>query len=114
MELLTKANGKMLCVKDMVLRLGQMEVNTKGSGRIIKQMARAFSITPMAMSIRENGSMTKLTVTGRILIQMGPSMLGSGRMISRMALEFSSGLMVRNIKDSTRMEVKLGKDYLNS
>ena len=46
--------------KEKELNYGRMEVNMSDIGNTIKQMVRGDSFTLMAMSMRVNGTMTKL------------------------------------------------------
>lgn len=103
----------MRCVKAKALRLGLTEVSTKVSGKTIKQMERVFYTIQMGTFMKENGSTTKLMDMELIHTQMAPSMLESGKTISKMALECNNGLTEKSTKDNTKMEVKLGRAYLN-
>ena len=76
-----------------------------------KQMDLAFFGTLMETSMKENGSMIKLTETVHILMRTVLHMLVNGRMISSMVLVKSSGLMELFMRGDTPWELNMEKEY---
>jgi hypothetical protein len=61
-------NGLVDSEMDMGFNNGQMVLFMKGSGKIIELMVKANLLTLMVMSMRENGSMIRLTEREYIII----------------------------------------------
>lgn len=98
MMLDTEESGLWIMITDMgeELRSGMTAQFIKGSGKMIKQMARDDSFTLTVMFMREIGLMIRLMVKVFILIQMEPSMLETGKKTNRTATELKPGQMVQN------------------
>ena len=73
----------------------------KGTGLTIEPTVEVDSSTPMEMSMRDSGKMTKLTGKESILKAMGQVILVSGMRTSSMAMAFKGGLMARHMKGIT-------------
>ena len=79
-EQLTKVNGLLIIEMVMALKLGQMVLNTKETGRKTKHAGKANFGTLMVTNIQEIGRMTKQTDLGFISILMGLDMKANGKM----------------------------------
>ena len=73
-------------------------------------MDLAFFGTLMETSMKENGSMIKLTETVHILMRTVLHTLVNGRMISSKVLEKRFGLMELFMKGHTPWELNMGKE----
>ena len=78
------------------------------NGRTVKPTDMVFCIIQMAISMKANGSMTKLTVMESILTKMVPDTKATGSMTSSMARGPNRGPMApltrENIIKARRME----------
>jgi hypothetical protein len=88
----------------MELSSGQMELNMKASGIIIKQRERGHSGTLKVMYTMGNLKMIKLTAMGYTLTSMDLDMRAFGKMICKKGMAARSGVMVLNIQGLTRKE----------
>ena len=84
--------------KEKEYKYGKMEVSIKDIGKLIKQMGKEDLYMQMVMSMKENGSMTRLRVVAHMSIWMEPSMLEIGKKTDKMAMELKLGLIMLNMK----------------
>lgn len=103
----TKVNGSMAKDKDMECKYGQTTRNMLDSGKTIKQMVEASSITQMVTSTMVNGWMIRLADLVLTLITMEHSTLVNGKKISNGAEENRYGLMAKSTKENTKKVSKM-------
>ncbi len=65
-----RASGRMVCVKAMALRPGQMDPSMSDNGQIIRPMEREFYIIQMETSMKESGLMIRPMVMAPTPTQM--------------------------------------------
>ncbi len=94
----TEESGLWIMITDMgeELRSGMMAQSIKGSGKMIRQMARDDSFTQTVMFMKVIGLMIKLMVKVFILILMEPSMQEIGKKTNKTDMELKPGQMVQN------------------
>ena len=85
----------------MEYNYGQMELNTRVSGKTIKLMGRGYFTTWMETFSRVIGRTTKQTDMGFISTQMELVTRATGTMICSMVTVLRLGLMVLNMKVTT-------------
>ena len=86
-----------------VSRSGQMALDTKATGKMIRPMDAVDSYTPMETCTKGNGRTTSLTVMECIYILMELSIKVNGLMISRKDMDWRLGLMEPSTKALIRM-----------
>lgn len=91
---------------------GLMAHATKAAGTMIKPTAMEFYTTQMAMSMKDNGRMTKQTGKAYILMLMVPSTTASGKKTNSMASVLNLGQIMQFTKVSTSKEKRTVKENL--
>lgn len=81
-EQFMKENGLTTREMDMVAKNGQMALDTKAIGEMIRPMALVVSITLMETSMKESGWTIKPTVMASIPTQMAQNIKDSGKKTS--------------------------------
>ena len=109
MELITRVSGtlKLNNVMVEVIKYGVMEAYTKDIGRVIKQMVVVDSSMQTVTFMMVTGKMIKLMGSASTLTLMALSMRAIGLTISNMAKARSTGQMARNMKANISMERKM-------
>ena len=85
-------------------KFGQMELNMKVNGEIIKQMEKGNSGMPMEMFMKETGKTTRLTALAFIFMLTEPNMREIGRMIYKMDGVLKVGQMEAGTKEVIKKE----------
>ena len=102
--LFIQVSGLEELVMGQVFKNGQMELDMRDNGKIIKHMDLENSGMLMVTSLKVSGRMTRQMERGLIPILMVQSMKETGKMIFKMDLEQKLGLMDLNMKEITRVE----------
>ena len=87
MELFTKVNGEEKLDMDLAYKFGQMVLDMKAIGKIIKHMEKVNFGMLMEMSLMVSGEMTKQTAMEFIHMLMVRNMRVIGKMIYSMDME---------------------------
>lgn len=90
-------------------KYGLMGQGMLAHGKVIKRMEKVLCIILMAISIKENGLMTKQAEKECIPMKMGQGIRGSGDKISKMVLENNNGQMVKYMKENIKMAARTVK-----
>jgi len=109
-ELGTRDSGKETCATDMAFKFGQMEQNTKATGRTTKLMATVSFGTCMATNTKENGNETRLMAMESTLTATGLPTKVTGATICNTVEALSSGTITQSMKASTREEKSTAKE----
>lgn len=112
-ELFTKGSGLAHSNMVTVYRYGQMGPNIKASGFKVKRVAKANSLMPMEMFMKDSGKKTKLMDLVYILIAMEHNMRDTGSMICNREMENKHGLMVVSTKVCTKMVKSMDLENTN-
>jgi len=97
--LLIKANGEIIKEKVMEFKNGQMELDMRGIGKIIKLMDTGNFFMLMVMFLRESGNLIKLMDMVYIIILMEQNMKAIGKTIFNTDTALKSGMTVVNIEE---------------
>lgn len=107
-----KGNGKVMSDMDMESRHGQMELNMKATGRIIRLMAKELSGMCTATSMKEHGSETKHMDSGGIHIATVPHTKATGKMTYNTDKVSNSGTIIQNTKVSIKEEKNMVTEFI--
>ena len=91
---------------EWALSSGLMVAAMRVSGVMIRPTDRENLFTLMAISMKANGSMTKLKAWEHILMQMVLTTKDNGLTISSMVMVWNHGLTALAMKESTKMARK--------
>ena len=92
-----KANGKDRCAMGLAYKFGQMELDMRECGKIIRQAGEESSFMWMVIFSKGNGRTIRLmemVSTGILTVLFT---MAVGRMISNMGMELRHGLMDQSI-----------------
>lgn len=112
-ELFTPVSGGVAFAMARGCKSGPMELDMSASGRIIKHMGEALSITLTGTSTMASGLMTKLMAKAFIRTRTVRSTKAHGVRIYNMASELKPGQTTQNTSATTNMEVSTGLEFTN-
>lgn len=113
MESSIRENGRAMCDMDMGFSYGQMEPDTRGTGKTEKHQVEENLLMSMEISMTASGEMIKLVVAECIFITMVLAIKENGSMITSMALGFRNGSMEAVMKVCIRKEKNMGKESIS-
>jgi len=99
--------------REKVYRYGKMEVNIKGTGRMIELMVKEDLSTKMAIATMENGLTTKPMVVEPMNTRIAPNTLEIGKRISNMDMELRHGLIWQSMRATMNMEKSMASVLSN-
>lgn len=99
--------NKLIIVTGVVIKFGQTEASTRGTGRTTRPTEEEDSYMPMAIFTMVTGKMTKHMDSVNILILTELSTRGIGLTTNNMEKVKNIGLMARNMKEIISMEKKM-------
>jgi len=109
MERLTRASGSMVCAMVSELNFGQMAVDMKVSGEMIKRMDRENLSTQIAIYMKDSGSTTRPKEWVPTPMLMERTTRVSGSMTSSTVMVSNLGQMVLDTRATTKMVKKRDK-----
>lgn len=95
----------------MVSRSGQMVRGMSDSGSTIEQMGQELCIILTVMSILGSGWMIKQVEKGFTLMETEQNILESGNKTNNKDKGGNNGQMVKSTKVNTKVDAKMEKDY---
>jgi len=105
-------NGGVQLGRDLDYRYGQMERDMRGSGKIIKHVAKVNFGTLMVMCSMVNGKRTRLMAMEYIYMSTVLVMKGIGKTIYKMVMELRHGLMAQDMKDNIKRVKNITKVHM--